>query len=100
MGANWGGSGLPGYYAKQALTKVSRFFNIPPQEQRPVEALVVLTIQSSGKISGARISKSSGDSKLDGYALKALEAAQTFAPLPDDFKASSIDVEISFYFAQ
>lgn len=99
MGADWTGSGLPSYYAKQALQKVGRFFTVPPTEQRQSEALVVLTIQGNGKISNARISKSCGDSKLDGYALKALEAAQNFAPLPDDFRAPSIEVEISFSFA-
>jgi len=53
-------------------------------------------ISRDGTPSNVRIEKSSGDSSLDTSALRAMQRIDTFGPLPNDYRGSSVSVE--FYF--
>ena len=94
------GMGLPDYYARAALGKLSKFFQVPPDKQREAKAILVCRIGRDGMISNVRILKSSGDGTLDDMAITALERTRRFNPFPDDFEKSHVDVEISFLFHQ
>lgn len=98
--ASWDQLGLPDYYARNALTKVSRLFRVPPADQSDAEATVLVRIARDGTLSNIRIGKSSGSTKLDEYALSAVKATAKFSPLPDSFPKDSANVEISFSFQQ
>ena len=92
------GAGLPEFYARGALAKVSRHFRVPKEKEREVTALVSFRIARSGHISDVRVRRSTGDSTLDDLAKTALHEANPFAPLPDDFDGPHVDVEMTFSF--
>lgn len=94
------GTGLPEFYAVAALEKLAKYFNVPPDKQREVSAVLRCRIDASGRISNIAVVQSSGDSELDGFARTALERCQTFSPFPDSFDKPHVDVEISFTFRQ
>lgn len=89
---------LPDYYARQALGKVARFFRVPTAQQRDVTAVLSVRIARNGSLSKVRVLRGSGDGGLDALAVKALETAASFAPLPADVKKDHVDVEVTFYF--
>ena len=94
------GSGLPDYYNRQALRNIARFFSIPEGERQDVTAVLTFRISRNGSVSRISVKESSGSSTLDGYARRALESVGRFAPFPDDFDRSHVDLEISFHFMQ
>lgn len=92
------GLGLPAYYAREALDRLARNFNVPPDRERDVEAVMAFRISRNGTISRIRVVRSSGDSSLDEMARRALETTRSFAPFPDDFDRPHADVEVTFSF--
>lgn len=92
------GHGLPDYYARLALEKLARNFRIPPEDETKKEALVGFRIDRDGTLSRIRITRSTGDSKLDAYATAAVERTARLAPFPDDFEKEYLDVEVGFSF--
>lgn len=87
---------LPLYYQQGALQHVARFFSIPKDQQRSVEAIVEFRIQRNGTIADIRLKKSCGVSSLDERALDAMKRAKQFSPLPDSVRDDSIRHEITF----
>ena len=59
---------------------------------------VVLTykIGKDGKLLKYKVLKSSGDKSMDDAAIKALKKTAPFAPLPEEFKDDSVDVQFTF----
>ena len=58
---------------------------------------VVFEIDRDGNIRGLAIEKSSGDPPYDQAALRAINQAAPFPPLPEDFKGAFLRVEIGFW---
>ncbi len=92
------GLGLPDYYAREALNRLARNFNVPPDKEESVEAVLAFRISRNGTISRIRVTRSSGNSELDSLARRALETTSRFAPFPDDFDRPHADVEVTFSF--
>ena len=94
------GAGLPDSYAKGALAHVGRYFVVPPDQRREATAIVEFTILRSGELTNIRLRKSSGSANLDALALKALQSAKRFSPLPDSLRKDRLDTEIAFSFTR
>jgi TonB family protein len=73
--AQWSGRGIPG--------------------QQPA---VVFEIRRDGRLSQVAIDKSSGNTYYDQVALRAINDAGPFPPLPDDYKAPVLKVTLQFVF--
>jgi TonB family protein len=80
---------------KQYLTvvqqKVSR---IAPKAREKHDVTVVVDIESSGHLSALRVTKSSGDSRVDESVLRAVLASSPFKPLPKALAPRLTGVEI------
>lgn len=92
------GLGLPDYYAKEALERVSKYFLVPPEQEQDLTATITLRVARNGALSNTRVERSSGNSELDQLALRAIEMTGQFPPFPDDFEREFADVEITFSF--
>lgn len=94
------GSGLPEYYAQQALAVLSSNFRIPPEMANQARAVVGFRISRDGTLSNIRILTSSGDPERDKLALRAVEITRKLAPFPDDFEKAYVDAEAAFRFQE
>lgn len=79
-------------YLKTVESKVNRLWS-PPGEMKRV--VVTCKIHKEGEVSHLRIAKSSGKSKLDQAAMKAVERADSFDELPDS-AGDNIDIRLTF----
>ena len=68
----------------------------PPSVNKNMRVVLDFTIQKNGRVTDAKIYKSSGDKKLDDSALKALKKASPLPPLPLNFNQDSINVKFDF----
>jgi len=98
--ATLAGSDLPASYVNAALRHVGRFFNVPPDKRGAQTCVVQFTILRSGEIQNIRVRRSSGDPERDQLAVKALQDARRFSPLPDSYRGNSFTGEITFTFRQ
>src|SRR5690606_1553002 len=99
-GLSMKGDGLPDSYGREARQKGAPVVVVAEGGRGAVWCVVEFTIARDGTLSGFRVKKSTGDSRLDGRALDALKAARKFSPLPDSFKGSSTRREMTFSFAK
>jgi TonB family protein len=84
------------YYLRQVTEKIRAQWNgraIPGSQ--PV---VVFEIGRDGRLNQAAIEKSSGNRAYDQVALRALNDAGPFPPLPDDFKKPVLRIGLQFGF--
>jgi TonB family protein len=84
------------YYLRQVTEKIRAQWNgraIPGQQP-----IVVFEIRRDGRLNQAAIEKSSGNSAYDQVALRALNDAGPFPPLPDDFKKPVLRIGLQFGF--
>jgi TonB family protein len=84
------------YYLRQVTEKIREKWNgraIPGSQ--PV---VVFEIRRDGRLNVAAIEKSSGNTAYDQVALRALNDAGPFPPLPDDFKKPVLRIGLQFGF--
>jgi len=84
------------YYLRQVTEKIRAQWNgraIPGSQP-----IVVFEIQRDGRLNGAAIEKSSGNAYYDQVALRALNDAGPFPPLPDDFKKPVLRIGLQFGF--
>jgi TonB family protein len=98
--ATLAGSELPSSYVTAALRHVGRFYNVPPDKRGEQTCVVRFTILKSGEIRNIVVSKSSGDGERDQMAVKALQDAKRFSPLPDSYRKESFTGEITFTYKQ
>jgi TonB family protein len=61
-----------------------------------IEAVIALTILRSGAVTGMNFEKQSGNRYFDESALKAIQKALPFPPLPAEVRGGSIEVGIRF----
>jgi len=64
----------------------------PPTEDRKLEVVVSFIINSDGSATGISIAKSSGNSTLDGLAIRAVTIASPFGKLPPGFSGDKLDI--------
>lgn len=69
---------------------------VPPKGKENKRAEVLFKVERDGRLVKSRIYKSSGFPNYDYAALKAVETAAPFRPLPQEFKEKSIDVMFTF----
>ena len=84
------------YYIRQISEKIRAQWNgraIPGQQPA-----VVFEIRRDGKLTQVVIDKSSGNAYYDQVALRAINDASPFPPLPDDFKKPVLRIGLQFVF--
>jgi protein TonB len=84
------------YYLRQVTEKIRAQWNgraIPGSQP-----IVVFEIRRDGRLNLATIEKSSGNAYYDQVALRALNDAGPFPPLPDDFKKPVLRIGLQFGF--
>jgi TonB family protein len=84
------------YYLRQVTEKIREKWNgraIPGSQP-----IVVFEIRRDGRLNVAAIEKSSGNTAYDQVALRALNDAGPFPPLPDDFKKPVLRIGLQFGF--
>jgi TonB family protein len=84
------------YYIRQVAEKIRAQWNgraIPGQQPA-----VVFEIRRDGRLNQAAIDKSSGNTYYDQVALRAINDAGPFPPLPDDFKKPVLRIGLQFVF--
>ena len=84
------------YYIRQISEKIRAQWNgraIPGQQPA-----VVFEIRRDGKLSQVAIDKSSGNAYYDQVALRVINDASPFPPLPDDFKKPVLRIGLQFVF--
>jgi TonB family protein len=84
------------YYIRQVAGKIREQWNgraIPGQQPS-----VVFEIRRDGRLNVVTIDKSSGNSYYDQVALRAINDAGPFPPLPDEFKKTVLRIGLQFVF--
>lgn len=82
-----------GYYLNQMLGMIHSQWNRPALGSG-VEAIVAFRVARDGSVSGLRISQSSGYSQYDLAALRAVQSAAPFPPLPQSYRHGSLGVNL------
>jgi TonB family protein len=83
-----------GPYMQALRKKIESVWN-PASIDVDRKAAVVFKVHQDGHVSHSRLDYSSGDSAVDQAALRAIEQAGTFQPLPE--RAPDIDVQFTFH---
>ncbi|PYN21446.1 MAG: hypothetical protein DMD99_19685 [Candidatus Rokuibacteriota bacterium] len=84
------------YYIRQVQQKIQERWNgraIPGQQPA-----VVFEIRRDGRLNVVAIDRTSGNAYYDQIALRAINDASPFPPLPDDFKKSTLRIGLQFVF--
>lgn len=68
----------------------------PPKDDIAKNTVALIKIAKNGRLISCEIFKSSGNQKADEAAVKAVQLAAPFKPLPANFKVQSVDVIFTF----
>lgn len=82
-------------YMAKVERKITRKWK-PPFSDYSTQVVVNYIIKKNGELGKYHIAKSSGNSRMDVSATKALEKAAPFPPLPKGFDEDSVDVKFTF----
>ncbi|HEY0783440.1 MAG TPA: energy transducer TonB [Thermoanaerobaculia bacterium] len=82
-----------GYYIDQLLSRIDSNWVRPPADNR-VHAVVSFHIQRDGSLTGLEVRESSGNNAFDLAALRAVQNAAPFPPLPRAYVPSSLGVNL------
>ncbi len=82
------------YYTGAILKKIKRYWQ--DSNINILRTVVYFKIEKNGQISKLKISKSSKDEVFDKNALRAVELASPFPPLPDGYEENSLGVYFEF----
>ena len=90
------GKELPNYaiYMQELQRRIKRSW-FPPRAAESKKTIVIFTIHQNGEISNVKLFRSSGDSRSDDAAIKAVENAAPFRELPPNSE-DTIDVQFTF----
>ncbi|MCL2144602.1 MAG: TonB family protein [Endomicrobia bacterium] len=83
------------YYTGTIVKSISRQWRWADSYGR-LRAVVYFRIQRDGTITGIKVKDSSGDSGFDQNALRSVQLASPFAPLPDAYGGDSLGVYFEF----
>ncbi len=84
-----------GPYMRELERRIKRNWN-PPKGDSSKRVVVYFKISRDGKLLSINVAKSSGVPLADQAAKAAIELTAPFAPLPPEFKGSSIDIDFTF----
>lgn len=85
------------WYIRRMHEKIEAEWNRTPPLARPEQVpIVIVEILRNGTIKPPRIEKSSGNSAYDRAALRAVQDASPFPPLPEQWAKSSLRVGLAF----
>jgi TonB family protein len=95
--ADAGGLAFPyPWYLKAIADRLDKQWR-PPQEYAPDTACqVTFVIDRAGQVSGAQVTKVSGDSLFDQLALRAVLYSNPLPPLPNGFPDDQLKVHMKF----
>jgi len=82
-----------GYYIDQLLSAIDQKWVRPPLGN-DVQAIIAFRIQRDGSISDLQVSRSSGYNSFDLAALRAVQNASPFPPLPRAYRNDSLGVNL------
>lgn len=82
------------YYTDQLLAQIDAVWN-RPVIGGDIEAVVQFVIRRDGSLGDVRLGRSSGYNSFDLAAMRAIQAAAPFPPLPAAFKGSSLGVNLT-----
>ena len=85
------------YYLRQVQNKIGERWD--PVARDGTQPQVVFEIGRDGKITGLKVEKSSGNPLYDQAALRAVNDAVPFPPLPEDFKETFLRVHLGFNYS-
>ena len=91
-----GAEGLPDFYVSELVRKVSMRWLKPATGLPAKPAVVLFEIQPNGRIGPPRLEDASGIASYDRSALRAVELAAPFAPLPAARASSPLKVHFVF----
>lgn len=82
------------YYTDRLLAQIDAVWNRPVIGGE-IEAVVQFVIRRDGSLADVRLARSSGYNSFDLAAMRAIQAAAPFPPLPAGFKASTLGVNLT-----
>ena len=86
---NWGP------YMKNLEQRIKRNWT-PPKGDSSKRVVITFTIGRDGRLLSAKVTKSSGVPLADRAAMSAIELTAPFAPLPPEFRGTSVPIEFTF----
>lgn len=88
------------WYLLNLKNKLMTYWNEASSLSKKQVCSVMFIINRDGTLGDLKIEKSSGDNYFDQVALRAVEYAQPFPPLPDEYRENEIRVHVDFRVAQ
>ena len=82
-------------YREELQYKIENAWNIPAQS-KGLKAVFFLSINRAGHVEQARLVQGSGNALFDESLQRAIQQAQPFPALPEDFPARTFDVPLNF----
>ena len=68
----------------------------PPKGCEYLPVTVSVKVDKNGKLLDCKIYKTSREPRADKAAMKAVEVAAPFRPLPDEYKGESVEIQMTF----
>jgi TonB family protein len=82
-------------YETELKAKITNAWNIPPQS-KGLQANFFLSIDRAGHVEQARLVRGSGNAVFDESLQRAIKQAQPLPALPEDYKADTLGVTLTF----
>jgi len=84
------------WYLKTVSDKLESQWKPPPEFRNDTKCQVLFIIHADGKVTGAKVTKDSGDAFFDQLALRAVLYAGNMPPLPTGFREPELRVYMTF----
>jgi len=94
-GVGSGGGTFP-YDIRRAVQQIDRNWVNPVLSQKTLKCVIYFQIQRNGKIKGAAVEETSGDSQFDLYALAAVQRTADLPPLPRSYDYDVLGFHLEF----
>lgn len=85
------------YYTNNIVKKIGKYWQWS-SSYASLRAVVYFKIDRSGNVHSAKLKESSGDDDFDQNAVRTIERASPFAPLPDGYEEKDLGVYFEFKF--
>jgi TonB family protein len=82
-------------YREELRSKIENAWTTPPLS-KGLKAVFFLSINKAGNVEQARLDQGSGNAVFDESLQRAIQKAQPFPALPEDFPARTFDVPLNF----
>jgi protein TonB len=82
------------WYIRQVIQKISQYWD--DQAHEGTQPVIVFEIGRDGQVGRVGVERTSGNALYDQAAMRAIQNANPFPKLPDDFKAPPLRVHLSF----